>query len=172
MQTGYLQVYTGDGKGKTTAALGLAVRAVGAGLKVFIGQFIKGMHYSELDALKSYDAMIDVEQWGRGCFIKREPGPEDVASAEKGLDKAAEILQGGEYDVVILDEAVTAVKLNLISEDDLIATLLSRQPDVEVVITGRGASELIIENADLVTECRAVKHYFAQGVTARRGIEK
>lgn len=172
MQKGYLQVYTGDGKGKTTAALGLAVRAAGSGLKVFIGQFIKGKHYSEIDALKKFDAMIDVEQWGRGCFIRREPCQEDFERAEKGVKKAVEVLQSEEYDVVILDEAVTAVNLKLISEDDLIAALLSRRPDVEAVITGRGASARVIENADLVTECRAIKHYFSQCITARRGIEK
>ncbi len=105
---GYLQVYTGNGKGKTTAALGLALRAAGAGLPVFIAQFVKGMEYSEIAALRRYDDLIEVKQYGRSCFIEREPDPEDVALARAGLDEVAGILAAGDHRVVILDEAKIA----------------------------------------------------------------
>ena len=105
---GCIQVYTGDGKGKTTAALGLALRAAGAGLRVFIAQFIKGMHYSELVALERFSDLITIRQYGRGCFIRGEPSEEDRRAAVEGLARAAEVIRSGGYDIVILDEANVA----------------------------------------------------------------
>ncbi len=171
MQTGLVQVYTGDGKGKTTAALGLALRAVGAGLRVFIGQFAKGMHYSELDALPMLGDQVTCRQFGRRMFITGEPRPEDMEAARAGLAEARAALCSGEYDVVILDEGNIAVYLGLLSVVDLLAAIEERAPGVEVIITGRRAHPGIMEKADLVTEMREVKHYYKTGVGARKGIE-
>lgn len=171
MRKGYLQVYTGDGKGKTTAAFGLALRAVGAGLRVYIAQFVKGMRYSELDTLERFGDELVVEQFGRDCFIRKAPEPADVVAARAGYDRAAEILRSGEYDVVVLDEANIATHFGLFSVDMLL-TLVDARPDhVELVITGRRADPRLLERADLVTEMREVKHYYQQGVQARKGFE-
>lgn len=169
-QRGYVQVYTGDGKGKTTAALGLALRAAGAGLRVFIAQFVKGMQYSELRALERFDE-IEVRRYGRGCFIRNEPTPEDVGAARAGLAEAREELVSGDWHVVVLDEANIATHFELFSVDDLLEVIAEKPEGVELVITGRRADQRVIEAADLVTEMREVKHYYEQGVPCRRGIE-
>ncbi len=172
MMKGYVQVYTGDGKGKTTAALGLAVRAAGAGLKVYIGQFIKSGDYSEIKALKHFSDSIVVEQFGKGRFIKGRPSAEDMEAAKKGMEKFRSIMADGIYDVVIMEEANVAVTCGLFTEMDLLEIIGRRPGHVELVITGRGASKKVIEQADLVTEMKAVKHYYEKGVQARVGIEK
>ncbi len=169
---GYIQVYTGNGKGKTTAALGLALRAAGAGLKVFIAQFVKGMHYSELDALSRFEDLITVHQYGRDCFIVDKPEQEDIEFARKGFDEAAAVVRNGKHDVVILDELNIAVHMGLININDVIPLMKTKPPHVELVITGRLAHKCIIKLADLVTEMIEVKHYYSKDVTARRGIEK
>lgn len=169
-EIGRVQVYTGDGKGKTTAAFGLALRAAGAGLTTFIAQFVKGRDYSELDALAQIEA-ITCRQYGRGCFIRGEPDEEDRQAAREGLQEAGRIMQSGEYDLVMLDEANIATDLGLFSVEALIEAVRGRARNVEVIITGRQADERIIELADLVTEMREVKHYFNKGVKGRRGIE-
>lgn len=169
---GYVQVYTGDGKGKTTAALGLALRAAGAGLRVFIAQFMKGADNSESEALRRFDDLIDVKRHGSGQFIKEIPSEEDIEAARQGLADARRALASGEYQLVILDEANVAVHFGLFSVKDLLDLIAARPPEVELVITGRRAAWEIIEVADLVTEMVEVKHYFAQGVEARKGIEK
>lgn len=168
---GYVQVYTGDGKGKTTAALGLALRAAGAGLRVFIAQFVKGMRYSELEALARLGDRITLRQYGRTCFIRNRPEPEDVAAARRGLEEVRGIVHGGAVQVVVLDEANIAVHFGLFSADELLEVVTGRPENVEIVITGRNAHPKILEAADLVTEMREVKHYYGQGVEARPGIE-
>lgn len=169
---GYVQVYTGDGKGKTTAAIGLSIRAAGAGLKVFIAQFIKMGDYSEIKALKRFSDVISVEQFGLGRFIRGKPSPEDIEAAQKGLEKVKSILTSGQYNIVVLEEANVAVTCELFSVQELL-DLIDLKPDgVELVITGRDAARPIIERADLVTEMKAIKHYFQKGVVARAGIEK
>jgi cob(I)alamin adenosyltransferase len=168
---GYVQVYTGNGKGKTTAAIGLAIRAAGAGLKVFIGQFIKGMHYAELDGLKRFEDLITVKQYGRGCFITGEPEPIDIELAQKGLQEMKQIIASGDYDLVILDEINVAHYFKLITMQELLSVLDVKPDRVELVFTGRNAPKELIDRADLVTEMREVKHYYAQGVQARTGIE-
>lgn len=168
---GFVQVYTGDGKGKTTAALGLAVRAAGAGLQVYIGQFIKNADYSELNLLRRLADVITIEQYGRGCFLLVEPEQEDIDAARRGLTALGQALVGGHYDVVIADEINVAVALKLISAGDVLALIAGKPPGVELVLTGRGAPASVLERADLVTEMRAVKHYFDQGISARKGIE-
>jgi len=168
---GYMQVYTGNGKGKTTAALGLSLRAAAAGMQVFIGQFVKGMHYSELDLLPTIPN-ITIKQYGRGCFIYADPTEDDVNMARAGLDEMGRILQSGEYDLVVLDEVNIAIYFKLFSVENLIRVLENRSPEVEVVLTGRYAPQEIVDMADLVTEMREIKHYYSQGVEARTGIEK
>lgn len=169
---GYIQIYTGDGKGKTTAALGLSIRAAGAGLKVFIGQFIKMGDYSEIKSLKRFSDCITVEQFGLGRFYKGEPSPDDISAARKGLKRIKDVMASDEYDLIILEEANVAVKCGLFNVEELLELMDHKPEDIELVITGRGADLRIIEKADLVTEMKAVKHYYFEGVKARVGIEK
>lgn len=169
---GYLQVYTGNGKGKTTAALGLSIRAAGANLKVFIGQFIKMGDYSEIKALERFSDLITIEQFGLGRFIKGKPSQEDVQAAQEGLKKIKAIMLSGQYSVIIMEEANVAVTCGLFSVEDLLEIIDLKPESLELVITGRGAAPQIIEKADLVTEMQEVKHYYNKGVEARVGIEK
>jgi cob(I)alamin adenosyltransferase len=168
---GYVQVYTGDGKGKTTAALGLALRAVGAGLRVYIGQFIKSGAYSEVIALERWSDLITLEQFGRGCFIRGEPCSEDIDVAKTALKAITAALTSGKYDLVVADEANVAFKCRLVSEEALLSLIDARPPEVELVLTGRGAPQAVMDRADLVTEMKPIKHYYEQGVLARKGIE-
>ena len=168
---GFVQVYTGDGKGKTTAALGLALRAAGAGLRVYFGQFIKNADYSEIKALARFADCITVRQFGRGCFLLTEPAPEDRAAARRALEGLSEALTSGDYDLVIADEANVAVTLGLIEANDLVSLIDLRPEQVELVLTGRGAPDAVLARADLVTEMRCVRHYYDRGVLARQGIE-
>jgi cob(I)alamin adenosyltransferase len=173
-ERGYVQVYTGNGKGKTTAAIGLAVRALGAGMGVFFAQFIKGGKYSEielLESLASSNKSFVCKQYGRGCFLIRSIDSDDIAAAKEGLADALNEMKSGRYDLVILDEANVALKLGLLKETDLIDFIEARPMRTELVLTGRGATERIIGKADLVTEMTEIKHYYAKGVLARRGIE-
>lgn len=169
---GYTQVYTGNGKGKTTAAIGLAIRAAGAGLKVYIAQFIKMGDYSEIKALKRLSDFITVEQFGLGRFTKGRPAPEDIEAAQEGLKKVRSIMNSDEYNIIIMEEANVAVMLGLFAVQDLLKIIINKPDDKELVITGRGASPRIIESADLVTEMKDIKHYYKVGVRARVGIEK
>jgi cob(I)alamin adenosyltransferase len=169
---GYIHVYTGDGKGKTTAAFGLALRAAGAGLRVFIGQFVKGMQYSELRAIGRLAGLITVKQYGRRCFIREKPDEQDIARARRGLEEVRHVLASGEYSVVILDEANIAAHFGLISVEELLGLMEAKPEGVELVITGRNADPRVVERADLVTEMREVKHYYREGVEARDGIER
>ena len=168
---GYVQVYTGDGKGKTTAAIGLAIRAAGAGLKVFIAQFIKSGQYGELEALHRFEDQIVCRQYGRGRWIKGEPSAEDVRLAREGFEEVREIIKAGQYQLVILDEATIAAWFKLLKVDDLLELIDIKPDHVELVFTGRRAAAELIERADLVTEMQEVKHYYQQGVPARKGIE-
>ena len=169
---GYVQAYTGNGKGKTTASLGLAMRGAGAGLKVFIVQFLKLGDYSEIKALERFPDLITVEQYGIGHFVKGKPSDEDIQAGQRGYERLLEILKQGKHDIVIAEEANVAVMVGLIPEEKLL-DLMDIKPDhVELVITGRGATPAVIEKADLVTEMREIKHYYTMGVAARVGIEK
>lgn len=172
MKQGYFQIYTGDGKGKTTAALGLCLRAAGAGLRVYIAQFMKKGGYSELASLKRFEDCIVIAQFGTGRFVRDAPEDADITMAEQGLDAAAEALASGEYNLVVLDEACVAAAKGLITVDALLKLAEDRRPGVEIVMTGRGADPRLTDSADLVTEMKMVKHYFNKGVPARAGIEK
>jgi cob(I)alamin adenosyltransferase len=176
---GFVQVYTGDGKGKTTAALGLALRAALSGMRVFIGQFMKGTSYAELGIARIpfgdlSGGRVDLEQYGTPRLICQGEAPsrDDVASARLGLEDLRRRMTGGGYDVVIADEINVALHFDLLQVDDVLELLLARPEGVELVLTGRQAPPEIIERADLVTDMREIKHYYAlQGVQARKGIE-
>ncbi|WP_319480055.1 cob(I)yrinic acid a,c-diamide adenosyltransferase [uncultured Draconibacterium sp.] len=168
---GYVQIYTGNGKGKTTAALGLALRACGADKKVFIAQFVKGKTYSEIKAIQNYLPKVDLKQYGRGCFIVKEPSNADIKAAQQGLNEIKKLIQSERYDLVILDEIFIALHYKLISVEAVIELVTNKPASLELVLTGRYAPDEIIELADLVTEMKEVKHYYPKGVPARKGIE-
>lgn len=168
---GYIQVYTGNGKGKTTAALGLALRASGAGKKVFFAQFVKGRPYSEIKIINDCLSRITIRQYGLGCFIVNDPSKRDIDAAVAGLMEIEKIIRSGEYDVVVLDEACIALYYNLFTVHSLISILAAKPAETEIVITGRYAPKELIDIADLVTEMKEIKHYYGKGVEAREGIE-
>jgi len=168
---GFIHVYTGDGKGKTTAAIGLSVRAVGAGKKVFFAQFVKGLPYSEIEQIQNHIPSITLKQYGLECFIKNAPTEEDIERAKNGLQEVKNIIQSKNYDVVVLDEANIALYYKLFSIQDFIDVVHTKAPETEVIITGRHAPNEIIEIADLVTEMKEIKHYYNSGIQARKGIE-
>ena len=171
---GYIQVYTGKGKGKTTAALGLALRAAGHGMHVYIGQFLKGQLYGELLSAKKLSPLIKIEQFGRKGLIHvtKNPDEEDKRRARRGLKRCLETMLSRQYRIIILDEINVAVYFNLLDEKDVHAFLDQKPPETEVILTGRYAPSSFLKRADLVTEMKEKKHYFAKGVRARDGIER
>lgn len=174
LEQGCIQIYTGNGKGKTTAALGLAFRALGRGMKVFMLQFMKGGGpYGEHAAAERFAPDFTIIQTGRPGWVDRDnPDPEDVRLAREALETARTALTSGEYDLVILDEVNGAVSFGLLPVEDLLILMEQRPLCVELVLTGRNADERVIAAADLVTEMREIKHYYRAGVPARVGIEK
>jgi cob(I)alamin adenosyltransferase len=166
-----IHIYTGNGKGKTTAALGLMIRAAGAGKKIFFGQFVKGMAYSEVTIINGQIPQIDHQLFGRKCFIKRDPEPEDYKAAQAGLRTVKELIKSGRYDLVVLDELNIALYYKLFSLEEVLAMLENLPENIELVITGRYAPPELIEKADLVTEMKEIRHYYQNGVKARKGIE-
>ncbi|HAR96909.1 MAG TPA: cob(I)yrinic acid a,c-diamide adenosyltransferase [Deltaproteobacteria bacterium] len=171
---GYLHLYTGDGKGKTTAALGLALRAAGHGLRTYIGQFMKGRDCGELRASSLLAPYITIEQYGKGYFVVNEDPPrdDDVQRAKGGLAQAKSALLSGKYDIVVLDEIINAYTFHLVTLQEMLELADARPAGVELVFTGRNAPPALIEKADLVTEMKEIKHYYRKGVKARRGIEQ
>ena len=171
---GYVQVYTGNSKGKTTAALGLAFRAAGRGLSTYVGQFMKGQRYSELDSARMLSQYITIEQYGKDTFIHVQDPPreEDVRMAQEGLARAKGAMLSGKYDIVVFDEIITSHHFHLVSLEDMLETIAAKPDGVEIIFTGRYAPPELIEAADLVTEMKEVKHYFDKGVQARDGIER
>ncbi len=168
---GYIHIYTGNGKGKSTAAFGLAIRAVMSGKKVYIGQFVKDMKYNETkiaDILEN----ITIEQLGGGCFIQEVPTDKDKELAKEGLERCYKNYISGEYDVVILDELTIALYYKLITKEDVIEKFFNIKSNVELIITGRFCPTELIEKADLVTEMKEIKHYYSKGVLSRDGIDK
>lgn len=168
---GYFQVYTGDGKGKTTAALGLALRAAGRGFPVYIGQFMKGQDYGELHSLPLLKTVTHDQYGDPGWVYKGKVTEAQRAAAHEGLQKARKALLSGDYRIVILDEINMALWFELISLEEVLELVDLRPPQVELVFTGRRAHEEVLAKAHLVTEMKEVKHYFSQGVPARKGIE-
>jgi cob(I)alamin adenosyltransferase len=172
LERGCIQVYTGNGKGKTTASLGLALRAVGRGLKVCVFQFIKGGgRYGEHLAAEKLAPLLTIIQTGRPGWVNTKDITEDRRVAQEAFVQAEELLASGEYDLFVCDEINGAVGFGLIDVEQVLE-LISRKPEkVELVLTGRNAHELVIKAADLVTEMREIKHYYKVGIPARTGIE-
>ncbi len=167
-----IQVYTGNGKGKTTAAIGLAIRAVGHDLKVFIGQFMKGSFYGELRTLEDIPN-IDIVQFGSPDCIRKEDVTEfHKKKAEEGLAYCHRAISSGEYDLVILDEINVTIWFELLALEDVLVIIKDKPNNVELVLTGRYAPQEIINIADLVTEMKEIKHYYSHGIEARDGIER
>ncbi len=167
-----VQVYTGDGKGKTTAAIGLLVRAAGAGLRARAFQFLKKGDYSEIEALRARFPEIEITQLGSGRFVDPKNIPADeLARAESGLSLARAAVTGGEYDLVLLDEVNGAVSMGLLPAEAVLSLIRDRHERTELILTGRGAPQAVVDAADLCTEMRCVKHYYERGVPARKGIE-
>ena len=173
LDRGYIHVYTGDGKGKTTAALGLALRAMGHGLRVFVIHFMKGnIRYGELEMARKLGPDLEIRQMGRETFVNREnPDPEDVRLAREALVLAGEVTGAGKYDLVVLDEVNVAVDFGLIPVDGVLELMRNRPKHVELVLTGRNAHPEVVAEADLVTEMKLIKHYYDRGVAAREGVE-
>lgn len=170
---GYFHIYTGDGKGKTTAALGLAMRAAGAGLRMYIGEFIKIQEYSEISVIRDRFPEIKVELFGNpgGCINGRELNELDVRTAHEGLEKSMAAMKSGDFDVVILDEICIAVHTGAVTEAEAMKFVSEKPENVDLIFTGREATDAMIEAADLVTEMREIRHYYTKGVQSRPGID-
>ena len=171
---GCIHIYTGNGKGKTTAALGLAIRAAGHGYKTYVGQFLKGQEYGEILYFRKNPSHIKIEQFGRKGFVhvSEDPDLEDIQRAKIGLKKCLKAMLSNKYRIIILDEVNVALHFNLLTEED-IHNFLDQKPEyIEIVITGRHAPDSLIDRADLVTEMQEIKHYYSKGIHARDGIEK
>lgn len=189
---GLVEIYTGNSKGKTTAALGLALRAAGHGFKVYIIQFMKGTsYYGELYSIQKLSPYIQLRQYGRSCPVealikngekecngcgqcfvqKGQPTAEDMEMAALGLQHANEIIQSDDYDIVILDEILNALDFDLIKLAEVNNLLDAKPPLVEIIMTGRNVPQQLVERADLVTEMNSIKHPFEKGIPARKGVE-
>ncbi len=174
IRRGLIIVNTGAGKGKTTAAMGTALRAVGQGMRVLMLQFLKGSwHYGELDAVKAFGDSFVMRQMGRG-FVKvggAEPDPADLRMVEEAWAESEKAILSGEWDLVILDEINYAISYHMLDANKVVAVLKRKPEMVHVILTGRNAHPAIVELADTVTEMRQVKHAYEKGVMAQRGIE-
>ena len=173
LEKGFIQVYTGNGKGKTTAAIGQAVRAAGFGLKTYIAQFMKEFPYNELKSLRQLNKLITVEQFAGDDFVykKELPPVEEIKKAEAGFNSAKEKMLRGKFDIIILDEVLVSIYFKLITTEQVLEFISNKPQQVELILTGRYCPSEIIEKADLVTEMTEIKHYYQQGVLSRRGIE-
>jgi cob(I)alamin adenosyltransferase len=173
LEKGFMQVYTGNGKGKTTAAIGQTVRAAGAGMKTYFIQFMKEYPYSEIKSLEAFKGNIDIEQCcGDDFVLRRELPPEtEINKARDGLKRAKEKMLSGGYDLVVLDEVLVSVYFKLFTTHEILEFISSKPENVELILTGRYCPQEIIDKADLVTEMKEVKHYYTKGVTSRKGIE-
>jgi cob(I)alamin adenosyltransferase len=171
MEKGYIQIYTGNGKGKTTASIGLSMRALGSGMRVFFGQFMKKGYSAEQAVFGAYPELATLRQYGSGKFIMGAPSEEDIALAQNGWQEGIAAFTSGDYDVVVLDELNSAIALGLVSLDEVLEALQKKAEGTEVIITGRSAPQALMDVAHLVTEMREIKHYYKIGVPARKGIE-
>lgn len=176
MEQGYIQVYTGNGKGKTTAALGQCLRAVGRGLKVIVYQFLKGSLSGELESAKALAPNFKIKRFGGMTKLfwqlRTEEKEELKAMTKEGYGEILKAVRDGSYDVIVLDEIMAALEYELLSQEDVLRLMEEKAPRVELILTGRNAPEAVLDKADLITEMRAVRHYYAKGIAAREGIEK
>ena len=170
LDKGYVQIYMGNGKGKTTAAMGTAARCALSGGSVYIAQFLKGQDCGEAHLPEKIDG-IELCQFGAESFICGEPADEDIKRAEAGLESAKKAMNSGKYDIIILDEINCCMDLGVLETKTVAEFIDSKPENVELILTGRGCPDEIVAKAELVTEMREVKHYFNEGVEARRGIE-
>lgn len=172
LNKGYIHVYTGNGKGKTSAAVGIAVRAAGAGLKTYFAQLMKSYLYSELNTLKKIPE-IETEQFCDDSFVleKRLPSVAEKMKAKEALEKIKKAMLSGDYDLVVLDEATVSVYFGLITNENLIDLIDLKPKGLELIITGRYADVSIIDKADIVSEIKEIKHYYTKGVLSRKGID-
>lgn len=171
---GYIQVYTGNGKGKTTCMLGLTLRASGAGKKIYIGQFMKDDPYSEIKAIKQFLPNVTIEQFGAGIGFAKKGNlrPADISAGDNGYKRALEVLKADEYDIYIFDEINVAGYMEILTEKQILDLMDLKPEHAELILTGRYAMESVKDKADLVTEMMERKHYYSKGVMARVGIEK
>jgi len=171
LEKGYIHVYTGNGKGKTTSAIGLGIRAAGAGYKVHMLQFMKGRRYSELDGLENVKNFT-VSQHGRDEFVNKEnPEKIDVDMAQKGFLKSKELIKSNKFDMIILDEINVAVDYNLIALADVLKLIEEKPKKLELVLTGRYAHSDIVKSSDYVTEMLEIMHPYQKGILARKGFD-
>ncbi len=172
LDKGYIHIYTGNGKGKTSAALGIAIRAAGAGLKTYFAQIMKSYMYSELLILKNI-SQIKIVQFCDDNFViqKRKPNSGELKAAQYAMKKIIDVMLSNEYDLIVMDEALVSVYFGLITNDDLLEIINAKPHNTELILTGRYADESIIERADIVTEMQEIKHYYTKGVLSRKGID-
>ncbi|MDN5342942.1 cob(I)yrinic acid a,c-diamide adenosyltransferase [Oceanotoga sp. DSM 15011] len=170
MKNGMIHVYTGNGKGKTTAAFGVVLRSILSNKEVFVAQFVKNRDSSEL-SISNYFDNIDIVQYGEGFFIRRSPETKDINAAKKALADVKEKIISQKYDLIVMDEINIAIKFNLLTAEEVLDAINSNGK-TEIILTGRWADEKIIERADLVTEMKEIKHYYSKGVLSRKGIDK
>lgn len=173
LKKGFVQVYTGNGKGKTTAAIGVAVRAAGSGFKTLIVQFMKEYPYGELESLKNLKEWITIRQFGKDEFVYKgqKPLDEDIKTAKSAVTFVKENMLNKEYDIIILDEIIVAVYFELLQVNEVVELIKSKPEELELILTGRYCPNEIIDLADLVTEMKEVKHYYSQGILSRKGID-
>ena len=173
LDKGFIQIYTGNGKGKTTAAIGQAVRAAGFGLKSYIIQFMKEFPYNEQNSLKHLSEWITIEQFAGDDFVykKQPPGKKEIDKARRGLAAAKAKMLSGKYDLIILDEVCVSIYFALFSDEEVLTFMKQKPENVELILTGRYCPDNLMDKADLVTEMKEIKHYYQDGITARKGIE-
>ena len=173
LDMGFIQIYTGNGKGKTTAAIGQAVRAAGFGLKSYIVQFMKEFPYNEQNSLKHLSEWITIEQFAGDDFVykKQLPGKKEIDKARRGLAAAKAKMLSGRYDLIILDEICVSIYFRLFSDEEILTFMKQKPENVELILTGRYCPDNLMDKADLVTEMKEIKHYYQEGITARKGIE-
>ncbi len=173
LKQGFVQIYTGNGKGKTTAAIGQAVRAVGRGLRVYFVQFMKDFPYGELSVLEQLAPRLELHRYGTDAFVfkKQPPSAELIAEMKQGLEATEAAMRSNKYDLVILDEVLVSIYFKLFTEKQVLSLVQKRPDRLELILTGRYAPESLKKVADLISEIKEVKHYYQKGVSARIGIE-
>jgi len=173
LKKGFIQIYTGNGKGKSTAAIGQAVRAAGFRLKTYIAQFMKEYPYNELKSLELLREWITIEQFAGDDFVHRKelPNKVEMDKARRGLETAKAKMLSGKFDLIILDEILVSIHFGLFNDEEVMTFMKMKPENIELILTGRYCPDKILEAADLVTEMKAIKHYYQGGVLARKGIE-
>ncbi len=170
---GYIQIYTGNGKGKSTAAIGQVIRSAGYGLKTYYLMMMKDFAYNEIESLKRFEDLIEVVKIGKDDWVfRKEKAPQlEIEKAKLALEEAMKKMLSGNYNIIVLDEVFVSIYFGLISVEDVLPFFNQKPLNVELILTGRYCPQEFIERADLVTEMKEIKHYYQIGVASRRGIE-